>query len=395
MKMMVSSVARAMGGLKTQSVIRPLAVRMFSSSATRRAEATFDLPEVHLHKLDQGPATKATMTDEEGLKWYRQMQVIRRMETAASDLYKAKFIRGFCHLYSGQEAVAGGIMSVLQPGKDHVITSYRCHGFTYLHGASVLGVLAELLGRSDGVSKGKGGSMHMYWDNFFGGNGIVGAQAPLGAGLAFAQKYQGTGGVTIAGYGDGAANQGQLFEAYNMSKLWDLPVIYLVENNRYGMGTSQERSSASFQYYTRGDYVPGIQVNGMDILAVREATKFAADYCRSGKGPIIVEAVTYRYGGHSMSDPGTSYRTREEIKLMRAKSDPIQGLKLRLLESGLATEDKIKEVDASVKKEVEDAVEKAKASPEIGLEELYNDVTVIPPPKIRGADNFSYHYPKH
>ena len=207
----------------------------------------------------------------------------------------------------GQEAVCVGITAGIR-GQDTVITSYRAHGFAHMMGVSVLGVLAELTGRKSGCVRGKGGSMHMYAPNFYGGNGIVGAQVPLGAGLAFAHKYKGDGGVSFALYGDGAAQQGQVFESYNIAKLWDLPVVFICENNHYGMGTSQERSSASQSFFTKGDYIPGILVDGMDIISVREATKFAIDYCGSGKGPLVYEIATYRYHGHSMSDPGTSYR---------------------------------------------------------------------------------------
>eukprot|EP00124_Ichthyophonus_hoferi_P003324 Ihof_evm4s282 gene=Ihof_evmTU4s282 len=375
------TLGRAASGLGLmQTVLRPTAVRMFSASASRKAEATFELPPYKLHKLEQGPSATATITSEEGIDWYTKMQTVRRMETAASDLYKSKFIRGFCHLYSGQEAVAQGIMSVLQK-VDQVITSYRCHSYTLLHGASLESIFAELLGRSGGVSKGMGGSMHMYYDQFYGGNGIVGAQVPLGTGLAFSNKFHGNGGVTVVGYGDGAANQGQVAESFNIAKLWDLPVIYLCENNRYGMGTTQERSSASHLYYTRGDYVPGIQVDGMNVLAMREATRFATEYCRSGKGPIIMEAITYRYGGHSMSDPGTSYRNREEIKMMRQNSDPIHGLMIKLIENNLATEAELKAIDKEVKNKVEAAVEWAKACPELPIEGLFGNVQVIAPEK--------------
>lgn len=220
--------------------------------------------------------------------------MIRRLETAAGSLYKEKIIRGFCHLYSGQEACAVGMAAALRPNDD-VITAYRCHGWTYLMGGSLNGILCELTGRSSGVARGKGGSMHMYVQNFFGGNGIVGAQVPLGVGIAFAQKYKGDHGVCIALYGDGAANQGQIFEVYNMAKLWKVPCIFVCENNGYGMGTSAERASANTNYYTRGDSVPGIWVDGMDVLAVREATRFAIEYATSEKGgPILLETATYR-----------------------------------------------------------------------------------------------------
>merc|ERR1712150_361409 len=312
------------------------------------------------------------MGRQEGLQYYKDMVTVRRMETAAANLYKEKLIRGFCHLCSGQEAVCVGIKGGIRD-VDTVITSYRAHGFAYMMGISVLGVLSELTGKISGCVRGKGGSMHMYAPSFYGGNGIVGAQVPLGAGLAFAHKYKGDGGVSFALYGDGAAQQGQVFEAYNMAKLWDLPVVFICENNHYGMGTSQERSSASQSFFTKGDYIPGIRVDGMDIISVREATKFAIDYCGSGKGPLVYEIATYRYHGHSMSDPGTSYRTREEIQEMRQTRDPITSLREKLIGSGLSDAEELKEIEVSIKKAVDAEVKKAKADPEIGVEELYND----------------------
>uniref|UniRef100_A0A8C8J503 Pyruvate dehydrogenase E1 component subunit alpha, testis-specific form, mitochondrial n=1 Tax=Oncorhynchus tshawytscha TaxID=74940 RepID=A0A8C8J503_ONCTS len=265
-------------------------------------EATFDIKKVDLHRLEEGPPLTATLTREEGLKYYRTMQTIRRMELKADQLYKQKIIRGFCHLYDGQEACAVGIEGGITLS-DHLITAYRAHGYTLTRGGTVREIMAELTGRRGGIAKGKGGSMHMYTKNFYGGNGIVGAQVPLGAGVALACKYLGNDQLCVSLYGDGAANQGQIFETYNMSSLWKLPIIFICENNQYGMGTSVERSSASTEYYKRGDYIPGLRVDGMDVLCVREATKFAADHCRSGKGPILMELQTYRYHGHSMSDP--------------------------------------------------------------------------------------------
>ncbi|XP_013148948.1 PREDICTED: probable pyruvate dehydrogenase E1 component subunit alpha, mitochondrial [Papilio polytes] len=344
-----------------------------SSKFSTKSEATFEIKPYKLHKLEQGPATSATLSAEDALKMYEKLATLRRIETASGNLYKEKIIRGFCHLYSGQEAVAVGMRAAMRD-VDSVITAYRCHGWTHLMGVSILGVLSELTGRRTGCSRGKGGSMHLYGKNFYGGNGIVGAQAPLGAGIALAHKYRADGGVCFTLYGDGAANQGQLFEAYNMAKLWDLPCVFVCENNGYGMGTSVDRSSASTDYYSRGDYVPGIWVDGMDVLATREATKYAIDYCNSGKGPLVMEMETYRYSGHSMSDPGTSYRTRDEVQEVRQTRDPITSFKEKILSRELVTPDQLKEIDAQVRKEVDEATKQAKSEPEVGEEELSGDI---------------------
>ncbi|XP_034717605.1 pyruvate dehydrogenase E1 component subunit alpha, somatic form, mitochondrial-like isoform X1 [Etheostoma cragini] len=252
------------------------------SFADFTSQATFDIKKCDVHRLEEGPPLKAELTREQGLQYYRVMQTVRRMELKADQLYKQKIIRGFCHLYDGQEACAVGIEAAINPS-DHLITAYRAHGYTYTRGIAVKEILAELTGRRGGVAKGKGGSMHMYAPRFYGGNGIVGAQVPLGAGIALACQYQGNNQVCVALYGDGAANQGQLFESFNMAALWKLPCIFTCENNQYGMGTSVERASASTDYYKRGDFIPGIRVDGMDVLCVREAFKFAAEHCRSGK----------------------------------------------------------------------------------------------------------------
>ncbi|KAK7495031.1 hypothetical protein BaRGS_00013671 [Batillaria attramentaria] len=349
-------------------------------------EATFDTEPFQLHKLEAGPSNSVSVTRDEALKYYTSMQTIRRMETAAANLYKTRTVRGFCHLYSGQEAIAVGMEAVLSR-EDAVITAYRAHGWTYTRGVSILGVLAELTGRSTGCSKGKGGSMHMYGKNFYGGNGIVGAQVPLGAGIAFAMKYEGKQNVCVALFGDGASNQGQVYEAYNMSKLWDLPVIYVCENNGYGMGTSAHRSSASVDYFTRADYIPGIWVDAMDVLAVKSATEFSRKFALEN-GPILLEAATYRYYGHSMSDPGISYRSREEVQEVRETRDPITSFRDRLVTSELATADELKAIDNDVKKEVNEAAEKAKTDPELPLSELYTHIYHQPEPdmKVRGCD---------
>ncbi|PNF19143.1 putative pyruvate dehydrogenase E1 component subunit alpha, mitochondrial [Cryptotermes secundus] len=312
------------------------------------------------------------------------MHMIRRLETAAGNLYKEKLIRGFCHLYSGQEACAVGMKAAMRP-QDSIISAYRVHGWTYLMGVEPVGVIAELTGRQSGCVRGKGGSMHMYAKNFYGGNGIVGAQVPLGVGVAFAAKYSGTDGVCLALYGDGAANQGQIFEVYNIAKLWDIPCIFVCENNGYGMGTSAERGSASTAFYTRGDYIPGIWVDGMDILAVREATQFAINHCISGKGPLVMETMTYRYSGHSMSDPGTSYRTREEVQDVRQTRDPITSFKEKILTAGLVTADELKKLENDIRVTIDEAVKKAKTDNEIGLDELPCDVYSAPlEPTVRG-----------
>lgn len=278
---------------------------------------------------------------------------------------------------------------------DSVITAYRAHGWTYVMGVSLLGVLAELTGRSSGCAKGKGGSMHMYGKNFYGGNGIVGAQVPLGAGLALKHKYCNEPYVAVALYGDGAANQGQVFEAYNMAKLWNLPVIFVCENNGYAMGTSINRGSASTDFYTRGDFVPGIRVDGMDVLGVREATRFAREFALKN-GPILMEMVTYRYSGHSMSDPGTSYRKREEVQEVRAKRDPITTFSKRLLDHSIATQEELKAIDDQVRAEMTEVERRSLTDPELNVSELYKDIFVNPDPneKIRGCDNFSWTSPK-
>lgn len=360
----------------------PLAGRSFVN------EASFDIKRCTLHRLKGGPPEQAVLTREEGLKYYKAMQTIRRMELKADQLYKQKIIRGFCHLCDGQEACSVGIEAAIKPS-DHVITAYRAHGFTYARGLSAREILAELTGRRGGCAKGKGGSMHMYAKNFYGGNGIVGAQVPLGAGIALACKYQGTEDICFALYGDGAANQGQVFETFNMAALWKLPCVFVCENNRYGMGTSVERAAASTDYYKRGDYIPGMRVDGMDVLCVREAAKFAAAYCRSGKGPMVMELQTYRYHGHSMSDPGVSYRSRQEIQEVRSKSDPIMLHKNRLVNSNLASIEELKEIDAEVKKEIEDAAQFATADPEPPVDELgYHIYSGHPPFEVRGVNQW-------
>ncbi|TVY89493.1 Pyruvate dehydrogenase E1 component subunit alpha, mitochondrial [Lachnellula willkommii] len=327
------------------------------------------------YELDP-PAYTLDTTKKELKQMYRDMVSTRRMEMAADRLYKEKKIRGFCHLSTGQEAVATGIEHALTK-EDDIITAYRCHGFAYMRGASVKSIIGELLGRRHGIAYGKGGSMHMFAKGFYGGNGIVGAQVPVGAGLAFAHQYNGNKNTTVALYGDGASNQGQVFEAFNMAKLWKLPILFGCENNKYGMGTAANRSSASTEYYKRGQYIPGLKVNGMDVLAVKAAVAFGKAYTAAGHGPMVIEYVTYRYGGHSMSDPGTTYRTREEIQRMRSTQDPIAGLKQKLIEWNVTTEDELKTIDkesrAAVDAEVKEAEEMLPpdATPQILFEDIY------------------------
>ncbi|RZB41726.1 E1 dh domain containing protein [Asbolus verrucosus] len=368
---MLPSCARTFG---KKALTQKKALGLLSTAKNNYAtEASFETKPFRLHNLEQGPSTNVIISRDDALKYYNQMHTIRRMETSAGNLYKEKIIRGFCHLYSGQEAVAVGIKAALRP-HDAVITAYRAHGWSHIMGVSPLGVLSELTGRQTGCARGKGGSMHMYSQNFYGGNGIVGAQVPLGVGIALAQKYNGTDGVCVTLYGDGAANQGQVFEVYNMAKLWDIPCIFVCENNGYGMGTSAERAAANTAFYTRGDVIPGIWVDGMDILAVREATRYAVQHCASGKGPIVLEAATYRYSGHSMSDPGTSYRTRDEIQEVRQTRDPITSFKEKIISTNLVTADELKTIDSEIRSQVDEATKKAKAEKEISMDELTADI---------------------
>lgn len=315
---------------------------------------------------------------DELLEFYRQMLLIRRFEEKAGQLYGLGLIGGFCHLYIGQEAVAVGLQSALNNDTDSVITGYRDHGHMLAYNIDPNVIMAELTGRAAGISKGKGGSMHMFSTEhkFYGGHGIVGAQVSLGAGLAFKHKYSEDGGVCLAYFGDGAANQGQVYEAFNMAELWKLPIIFVIENNQYAMGTSVNRASAEDQLYRRGESfrIPGIQVDGMDVLACRGAAETALDWVRGGKGPVILEMKTYRYRGHSMSDPA-KYRSRDEVQSMRDNSDPIEGVK-RELESAGVNADEIKKIDAEIKKIVNEAADFAENAPEPEPAELYTDVLV-------------------
>ncbi|GKY88749.1 pyruvate dehydrogenase (acetyl-transferring) E1 component subunit alpha [Sinisalibacter aestuarii] len=319
---------------------------------------------------------KSNTSKEELLTYYREMLLIRRFEEKAGQLYGMGLIGGFCHLYIGQEAVVVGLEAAAEEG-DKRVTSYRDHGHMLAAGMDPKGVMAELTGREGGYSKGKGGSMHMFSveKHFYGGHGIVGAQVPIGAGLAFADRYKENGRVTFTYFGDGAANQGQVYETFNMAALWKLPVIFVIENNQYAMGTAQGRSTSTPDIYTRGEAfgIPGEAVDGMDVLAVKEAGARAVAHCRAGKGPYILEMKTYRYRGHSMSDPA-KYRTREEVQKVRETQDAIEHVRELILQGKHAGEDELKEIDKEIKGIVNEAADFARESPEPGLDELWTDI---------------------
>ena len=315
---------------------------------------------------------------EQELHAYREMLMIRRFEEKAGQMYGMGLIGGFCHLYIGQEAVVVGMQMATKDG-DQVVTSYRDHGHMLACGMDPKGVMAELTGRKGGYSKGKGGSMHMFSreKNFFGGHGIVGAQVSIGTGLAFNNYYLGNDNVSLIYFGDGASNQGQVYESFNMAKLWNLPAIYIIENNKYGMGTSVERSSSNTDLSQRGASfgIPGEQVDGMDVRAVLAAAERAVEWAREGKGPYILEMLTYRYRGHSMSDPA-KYRSKEEVQKMRNEHDPIEQVRARLIEAGLASEDELKSIDKDIRAVVSEAAEFAQNDPEPDVSELWTDIYV-------------------
>lgn len=327
------------------------------------------------HQIEP-PSRTVSTTAAELLKFYRDMFLMRRMEIAADSLYKSKLIRGFCHLYDGQEAVCAGMEAAITR-RDCIITGYRDHCLFLGRGGTLVEVFSELMGRKDGCSKGKGGSMHFYKkeNGFYGGHGIVGAQVPLGCGLAFAQKYDKAEAVTLTMYGDGAANQGQLFEALNIAALWNLPAVLVCENNHYGMGTAEWRAAKSPAYYKRGDYAPGLKVDGMDVLAVKQAVSYAKEHALKN-GPLILEMDTYRYHGHSMSDPGSTYRTRDEISGVRQERDPIERVRKLVLLHNIASAAELKEYEKEAKKEVDDAIALAKESPLPDSSELFSHVYV-------------------
>ena len=351
-----------------------------AKATTSRSSRNNNVPAAPLTPNRERPPEpgRYNASKEELLEFYRQMVLIRRFEERAGQLYGLGFIGGFCHLYIGQEAVAVGVQSALDGGNDSVITGYRDHGHMLAYGIDPRVIMAELTGRAAGISKGKGGSMHMFSveHRFYGGHGIVGAQVSLGTGLAFKHKYANDGGLCVAYFGDGAANQGQVYESFNMAELWKLPIIFVIENNQYAMGTSVNRSSAEDQLYRRGESfrIPGLQVDGMDVLAVRGAAETAVEWVRAGKGPILLELKTYRYRGHSMSDPA-KYRSREEVQAVREKSDPIELVKKELEKAGVS-EDELKAIDKEIRTIVTEAADFAEQSPEPEAGELYTDVLV-------------------
>ena len=329
-------------------------------------------------KPARGGPNGLQFTPEQELEAYKMMLLIRRFEEKSGQMYGMGLIGGFCHLYIGQEAVVVGMQMSAKQG-DAVITGYRDHGHMLACGMDPKGVMAELTGRRGGLSKGKGGSMHMFSKekHFYGGHGIVGAQVSLGTGLAFANAYRGNDNVSMTYFGDGAANQGQVYESFNMAQLWKLPVVYIIENNRYAMGTSVSRASAQSDFSKRGlsFNIPGEQVDGMDVRAVKEAGEKALAWCREGKGPYILEMQTYRYRGHSMSDPA-KYRSKEEVQKMREEHDPIEQVRARLLRDKGATEDELKAIDAKVRAIVAEAAEFATNDPEPDPSELWTDITL-------------------
>ncbi|QIQ86050.1 pyruvate dehydrogenase (acetyl-transferring) E1 component subunit alpha [Erythrobacter sp.] len=370
---------------KSSSAKKPAAKRAPAKSTTaakaRSAPAApSDDPDFELRSLQREfeEAKLYDASEEEMLEFYRRMLLIRRFEEKAGQLYGLGLIGGFCHLYIGQEAVAIGLQSALDNDRDSVITGYRDHGHMLAYGIDPKVIMAELTGRQAGISKGKGGSMHMFSTEhkFYGGHGIVGAQVPLGGGLAFAHQYNEDGGLCLAYFGDGAANQGQVYETFNMAALWNLPIVFVVEDNQYAMGTSTKRSSAETRFHRRGTSfrIPGMDVDGMNVLEVRAAAEVAFRHVREGKGPVLMELNTYRYRGHSMSDPA-KYRTREEVQEQREHHDPIERLKKHMIENG-KDEAELKAIDKEIRGIVAEAADFAENSPEPDASELYTDVLV-------------------
>ncbi len=353
---------------------------MAKAPKSKTAKSPAKDAEFVLHSLQEAheKSPRFDASKDQMLHFYEQMLLIRRFEERAGQLYGLGLIGGFCHLYIGQEAVAVGLQSALTEKLDSVITGYRDHGHMLAYGIDPKVIMAELTGREAGISKGKGGSMHMFSTEhkFYGGHGIVGAQVALGGGLALAHQYNNDGGLCLAYFGDGAANQGQVYETFNMASLWKLPIVFVVENNQYAMGTAVGRSSAETEFYRRGTAfrIPGMKVNGMDVLEVRQAAEIAFKHVREGNGPVLMECSTYRYRGHSMSDPA-KYRTREEVQDVREHRDPIEGLKKALLDNG-CTEDELKAIDKDIRQVVTEAADFAETSPEPAPSELYTDILV-------------------
>jgi len=358
-----------------QSPKKPAKSRKTSPAKSAQSEADFAL-----HSLQDAHAKspRYDASEDEMMQFYEQMLLIRRFEEKAGQLYGLGLIGGFCHLYIGQEAVAIGLQSALDSDRDSVITGYRDHGHMLAYGIDPNVIMAELTGRQAGISKGKGGSMHMFSTEhkFYGGHGIVGAQVSLGGGLALSHKYKDDGGLCLAYFGDGAANQGQVYETFNMAALWKLPIVFVIENNGYAMGTAVKRGSAETEFHRRGTAfrIPGMDVNGMDVLEVRNAAELAFEHVRSGQGPVLMELNTYRYRGHSMSDPA-KYRSREEVQEKRDHHDPIEGLKKTLIHGGKNEAD-LKAIDKAIRARVAEAADFAESSPEPEPKELYTDVLV-------------------
>jgi len=355
-----------------------MATKPTKAAASPRGKAAANKAAPRKRETKSATRPLPAFSQEQELHAYREMLLIRRFEEKAGQMYGMGLIGGFCHLYIGQEAVVVGMQMAVHEG-DQLITGYRDHGHMLVSGMDPKGVMAELTGRRGGLSKGKGGSMHMFSreKNFFGGHGIVGAQVSLGTGIAFANKYRENGNVCLTYFGDGAANQGQVYESFNMAALWKLPVVYVIENNRYAMGTAIYRSSAQTDLSQRGSSfgIDGEQVDGMDVRAVKEAGERAMELCRKGEGPYILEMITYRYRGHSMSDPA-KYRSKEEVQKMRTENDPIERVRARLLDSGMADETELKEIDRQVRGVVAEAAEFAQTDPEPDASELWTDIVL-------------------
>ncbi|CAN1151328.1 hypothetical protein LINPERPRIM_LOCUS28318 [Linum perenne] len=387
------SLSRLSSTARSNNLLRPLSLLLPRQISTSTDPLTIETSIPFTTHKCEPPSRTVDTTSEELMSFFRTMATMRRMEIAADSLYKSKLIRGFCHLYDGQEAVCVGMEAAINK-KDCIITAYRDHCTFLGRGGSLLQVFSELMGRQGGCSKGKGGSMHFYKKEagFYGGHGIVGAQVPLGCGLAFAQKYNKDENVTFALYGDGAANQGQLFEALNISALWDLPIILVCENNHYGMGTAEWRAAKSPSYYKRGDYVPGLKVDGMDVLAVKQACKFAKEHVLKN-GPMILEMDTYRYHGHSMSDPGSTYRTRDEISGVRQERDPIERVRKLVLAHDIATEKELKEIEKDARKEVDEAIAQAKVRISKWFSFMSNFLRVLTTPCLNIVDSCSQESP--